>query len=76
MTPAKATVEDAVTEVISKKYYFLQAGQTEKNPVAVFESARFSALVQKANSASRSCTHIKQRLETESSANHIDISQG
>jgi capsular exopolysaccharide synthesis family protein len=42
----KATVEDAVTEVISKKYYFLQAGQTEKNPVAIFESAKFSLLVQ------------------------------
>ena len=41
----KATVEDAVTEVIPKKYYFLQAGLTEKNPVAIFESVKFSLLV-------------------------------
>ncbi len=43
----KATLEDAVTEVLSKKYYFLQAGETEKNPVTIFESAKFSLLVQK-----------------------------
>jgi capsular exopolysaccharide synthesis family protein len=41
----KATVEDAVTEVIPKKYYFLQAGHTEQNPVSIFESAKFSLLV-------------------------------
>jgi capsular exopolysaccharide synthesis family protein len=43
----KATVEEAVTEVISKKYYFLQAGLTERNPVTIFESEKFSLLVQK-----------------------------
>jgi capsular exopolysaccharide synthesis family protein len=41
----KTTVEDAVTEVIPKKYYFLQAGQTEKDPVAILESRKFSLLV-------------------------------
>ena len=47
----KATVEDAVTEVISKKYYFLQAGQTEKNPVAIFESATIFAACAEAQGA-------------------------
>jgi capsular exopolysaccharide synthesis family protein len=42
-----ANVEDAVMEVISKKYYFLQAGQTRKNPIALYESAEFPLLVQK-----------------------------
>jgi capsular exopolysaccharide synthesis family protein len=43
----KATVENAVTEVVSKKYYFLQAGRTDKNPVAILESVKFPLLVQK-----------------------------
>ncbi len=43
----KGDVEDAASEVAFKRFYFMQAGQTSDNPVALYESAKFSTIMQK-----------------------------
>ena len=40
-------VEDAITEITFRRYYFLQAGQHVMNPVSLYESAKFVAVMQK-----------------------------
>ncbi len=40
-------VDDVVTEVTTGRYYFLQAGASVANPVAVYESPAFAALMEK-----------------------------
>jgi capsular exopolysaccharide synthesis family protein len=40
-------IEDAITELTFRRYYFLQAGQHVMNPVSLYESPKFIAVMEK-----------------------------
>ena len=40
-----AGIQDIVNEIISKKFFFISAGQQTKNPITLFESAKFEVLL-------------------------------
>ncbi len=47
LVTGRMDVDDIVTEVTAGRYYFLQAGASVANPVAVYESPAFAALMEK-----------------------------
>ena len=40
-------IDDAITELTFRRYYFLRAGQNVMNPVTLYESGKFLAVMQK-----------------------------
>jgi capsular exopolysaccharide synthesis family protein len=42
----KSAVQEAIAEITAGKYYFLQAGQWVKNPVSLYETTQFLAVVE------------------------------
>jgi capsular exopolysaccharide synthesis family protein len=47
LVTGRMDVDNVVTEVTTGRYYFLQAGASVANPVAVYESPAFAALMEK-----------------------------
>jgi capsular exopolysaccharide synthesis family protein len=47
LVTGRMDVDDVVTEVATGRYYFLQAGASVANPVALYESPAFAALMEK-----------------------------
>jgi len=41
----RADMDEAITEVIPEKYYFVQAGHSLENPIALFESEAFAMVM-------------------------------
>jgi capsular exopolysaccharide synthesis family protein len=40
-------IEDAVREIVFRRYYFLQAGRPATNPVSIYGSSKFLSIMQK-----------------------------